>query len=69
MKFIPTGQHIMQTTQQNHIDRNLEWVSRYDGRIYRRRKAKLSPVQKFLFWFAMVIIIGFVSARLALLIV
>jgi hypothetical protein len=59
----------MQTTQQNHIDRNLEWASRYDLHIYRSRKAKHSPVQKFLFWSAMVIIIGIVSARLALLIV
>jgi len=59
----------MQTTQQNQLDRNLEWTLRYDESIYRPRKSKLTPVQKFLFWSAMVIIIGIVSARLALLIV
>jgi hypothetical protein len=71
MNFVfPPGRCPLNTgTKQVQNYENYEWVARFKYPMYSRRKAERSPVQKFLLWLAMVILIGTVSTYLALLVV
>ena len=67
---IPPGRCPLNTgTKQVQNYENYEWAARYNRPVYSRRKAERSPVQNFLFWLSMVILIGTLSTYLALLVV